>query len=105
MVADSRYRLQAREECPDSRVAELAGTFLEAWPELLRSLRPISAAPIGGVRRVAVEAGFLSHAEWLRLAEATPDVELVPVEGFVEEQRRVKEPTELRADRGRLRRG
>jgi Xaa-Pro aminopeptidase len=43
---------------------------------------------------VAVEAGFLSHAEWLRLAEAAPDVELVPVEGLIEEQRRVKEPAE-----------
>lgn len=95
VVADSRYRIQAQEECPASRVADVVGSFVEAWPELLRSLRPISAAATDEARRVAVEGGFLSHAEWLRLAEATPDVELVPVEGFVEEQRRVKEPAEL----------
>jgi Xaa-Pro aminopeptidase len=95
VTADSRYRLQAHEECPDSRIADLAGTFVDAWPGLLADLRPISAAPDAGVRRVAVEAGSLSHAEWLRLAEATPDVQLVPVEGLVEAQRRIKEPAEL----------
>ncbi len=95
VVADSRYRLQAAEECPDSRVAELPGTFLEAWPDLLGSLRPISLGAAAGPRRIAVEAGFLSHAEWLRLAEAAPGVELVPVEGLVEEQRKVKEAEEL----------
>jgi len=94
VVADSRYRFQAHEECPASRVADPVGSFVDAWPELLGGLRPISGAADGGVRRVAVEAGFLSHAEWLRLVEAAPDVELVPVEGLIEEQRRVKEPAE-----------
>ena len=32
VVADSRYRLQALEECPDSRIVDLAGSFEEAWP-------------------------------------------------------------------------
>ena len=32
---------------------------------------------------------------WQRLAEAAPDVELVPVEGWVEADRAVKEPAEL----------
>ena len=95
VTADSRYRLQAHEECPDSRIADLSGTFVDAWPGLLADLRPISTAQDVGVRRVAVEAGSLSHAEWLRLANAAPAVELVPVEGFVEAQRRVKEPAEL----------
>jgi Xaa-Pro aminopeptidase len=95
VVADSRYRLQAAEQCPASRVADVPGAFVEAWPELLRGLRPIRAAAADGVRRIGVEASFLSHAEWLRLAEATPDVELVPLEGLVEEQRRVKEPAEM----------
>jgi Xaa-Pro aminopeptidase len=48
-----------------------------------------------GARRVAVEAGFVSHAVWGRLAAAAPDVELVPVEGWVEEDRAVKEPAEI----------
>jgi Xaa-Pro aminopeptidase len=95
VVADSRYRLQAAQECPGSRVADLAAGFVDAWPELLGSLRPISGPADGGVRRIAVEAGFLSHGEWLRLAAATPALELLPVEGLIEELRQVKEPAEL----------
>jgi hypothetical protein len=37
-----------------------------------------------GARRVAVEAGFVAHATWERMAASTPKVELVPVEGWVE---------------------
>jgi Xaa-Pro aminopeptidase len=44
---------------------------------------------------VAVEAGFVSQAVFGRLAAAAPDVELVPVEGWVEADRSVKEPAEL----------
>ena len=47
------------------------------------------------VSRVAVEAGFVSHAMWERLAAAAPDVELVSAEGWVEEQRQTKEPSEI----------
>lgn len=93
VVADSRYRLQAQEECPDSRVADLSAGFAEAWPELVAGLRPLRAADHVG--RIGVEAGFLSHAEWLKLERAAPEVELVPVEGLVEDLRKVKEPTEL----------
>jgi Xaa-Pro aminopeptidase len=76
-------------------VADLPGAFADAWPDLVASLRPISGPTDAGVRRVAVEAGFLSHAEWLRLAETVPGIDLVPVEGLVEEQRKIKEPAEL----------
>ena len=48
-----------------------------------------------GARRVGVEAGFVSQAVWARLAAAAPDVELVPVEGWVETDRAVKEPAEV----------
>src|SRR6185369_15979290 len=48
-----------------------------------------------GVRRVAVEAGFVSHAVWERLAAAAPDVELVAMEGWVEADRATKEPAEI----------
>jgi Xaa-Pro aminopeptidase len=95
VVADSRYRLQAIEECPGSRIAALDGGFPEAWPALLASLRPIGSNHRAAVRRIGVEAGSLSHADWLQLAEATPSVELVPVDGFIEAQRQVKEPAEL----------
>ena len=94
VVADSRYRLQAHEECPASRVAGLVGEFAASWQELVASLRPITSHPEQGVRRLGVEADFLSHAAWLELAEAKPDLELVPVAGLVEGQRCIKEPAE-----------
>jgi Xaa-Pro aminopeptidase len=48
-----------------------------------------------GARRVGVEAGFVAQALWTRLAAAAPEVELVPVEGWVEADRAVKEPAEI----------
>jgi Xaa-Pro aminopeptidase/Xaa-Pro dipeptidase len=96
VIADSRYRLQAQEECPDSRVAAVSGSFAEAWPDLVAGLRPVSGdARATSVRRIGIEAAHLSHATWTQLAESTPALELVPVEGFVEEQRQTKEPAEL----------
>jgi Xaa-Pro aminopeptidase len=56
------------------------------WADLVGSV---------GARRVAVEAGFVSHAAWTALQAAAPDVELVPVEGWVETDRAVKEPAEV----------
>lgn len=87
VLADSRYTLQARDECPDARVEEVYNDFATRWPEIVSSL--------GAARRIALEAGFVSHATWQRLAAAAPDLELVPVEGWIEEQRQTKEPAEL----------
>ncbi|CAN5619911.1 Xaa-Pro peptidase family protein [soil metagenome] len=93
VLADSRYTAQAAEQCPDARLEGVYQDFAGRWPDLLASLRPISSA--NGLVRLAVEAGFVSHATWQRLAEASPAVELVPVEGWVEEQRQTKEPAEI----------
>lgn len=86
LFVDSRYAVQARREAPDARLEPVYGDLEARWPALLGSL---------GARRVAVEAGFLSHAAWTRLAAAAPAVELVPVEGWVETDRATKEPSEL----------
>ncbi|HEY3072162.1 MAG TPA: Xaa-Pro peptidase family protein [Candidatus Limnocylindrales bacterium] len=86
ILADSRYAIQAQAQAPEARPENVYGNFPERWPELVGSL---------GARRVGVEAGFVSHSLWTRLAEAEPSVELVPVEGWVEEIRAVKEPAEL----------
>jgi len=86
VLADSRYAIQARREAPDARVVEAYNDLPARWHEVMASL---------GARRVAVEAGFVSHAVWGRLAAAAPDVELVPVEGWVEAGRAVKEPAEI----------
>ena len=86
LLADSRYTIQARREAPETALREVYGDFAARWPELLREL---------GARRVGVEAGFVSHGTWLRMQAAAPDVELVPVEGWLEADRATKEPAEL----------
>ena len=85
-LADSRYTIQAHREAPDSNVVDVYHDLPSRWPELLASV---------GARRVALEAGFIPQATWSRLAAAAPDVELVPVEGWVEADRAMKEPAEL----------
>jgi Xaa-Pro aminopeptidase len=86
VLADSRYTIQVRREAPDARLVESYQDLAARWPELMASV---------GARRVAVEAGFVSYAAWQRLAAAAPDVELVPIEGWVEADRAVKEPAEI----------
>jgi Xaa-Pro aminopeptidase len=86
ILADSRYTIQARREAPDARLFEAYNDLPARWPELMATV---------GARRVAVEAGFVSHAVWERLAAAAPDVGLVPVEGWIEADRAVKEPDEI----------
>jgi len=87
VLADSRYTLQVEQQCPDARLERVYNDFLARWPQLLSS--------VGGPRRVAVEAGFVSHATWQRLAAAAPEIELVAAEGWVEQLREVKEPSEI----------
>jgi len=87
VLADSRYTLQVREQCPDARMEQVYNDIFSRWPELLASL--------GSPTRVGVEAGFVSYGMWKRLAEASAGVELVAAEGWVEELRQTKEPAEL----------
>ncbi|MEA2631167.1 MAG: Xaa-Pro aminopeptidase, partial [Chloroflexota bacterium] len=86
VLADSRYTIQARRQAPDARLFEAYRDLPSRWPELMASV---------GARRVALEAGFISHALWERLAAAAPDVGLVPVEGWIEADRAIKEPEEV----------
>lgn len=86
VLADSRYTIQARRQAPDTRLFEAYRDLPSRWPELMASV---------GARRVALEAGFISHALWERLAAAAPDVGLVPVEGWIEADRAIKEPEEV----------
>ena len=87
VLADSRYTIQARREAPEARLVEAYSDL----PEPLARARWRRSGRAGS----AVEAGFVSHAAWERLAAAAPDVELVPVEGWLEADRAVKEPAEI----------
>lgn len=86
LFVDSRYEEQAGREAPETRRETVYGDLPERWPALVTSL---------GARRVAVEATHVSQATWSRLAAAAPDVELVPIEGWIEADRATKEPTEI----------
>ena len=86
VLADSRYRIQAAREVTDARLVDARYDLSAAWPTLVASV---------GAKRVAVEAGLVSHALWLRLEAAEPDVELVPVEGWIEADREIKGPAEI----------
>lgn len=86
LLADSRYTIQARREAPDAVIEDVYGDLATRWPALVGQV---------GARRVGVEAGFVPHAVWLRLQAAAPDVELVPIEGWIEADRATKEPAEL----------
>jgi Xaa-Pro aminopeptidase len=84
VLADSRYTEQAEEQCPDARIAEAYNDLPTRWPAL-----------VAGHRRVAAEADVIPQALWSRLLAAEPAVELIPVDGWLQADRAVKEPAEL----------
>ena len=86
VLADSRYTIQAHREVTDGRIVDGPRELANAWAELVASV---------GARRVGVEADVMPHAVWRRLETAAQDVELVPIEGWVEQDRAIKEPAEL----------
>jgi Xaa-Pro aminopeptidase len=86
LFVDSRYEEQAAREAPETRRETVYGDLPERWPDLVASL---------GARRVGIEAAHVSQSTWQSLAAAAPDVELVPVEGWVEADRASKEPAEI----------
>jgi Xaa-Pro aminopeptidase len=86
VLADTRYDIQARREAPEARIVPGPRNLADGWAELVGSV---------GARRVGVEAALVPYGVWRRLEMAAPDVELVPVEGWVEADRAVKEPAEL----------
>jgi Xaa-Pro aminopeptidase len=85
LLADSRYTIQAQREAPETRLESVYHDFLSRWPAIVAAT---------GSHRIGVEAGFVPHATWQKLAAAAPDVELVAVEGWVEADRATKEPAE-----------
>ena len=86
VLSDSRYTIQVRREAPGARLESVYHDLPSRWPEIAASI---------GARRIGVEAAFMPYATWQKLAAAAPDVELVPIEGWIEEDRATKEPAEL----------
>jgi Xaa-Pro aminopeptidase len=85
VLADSRYTIQAHREVTEGQIADGPRDLAKGWAELVASV---------GALRVGVE-GVIPHAVWRRLQEAAPEVGLVPVEGWIEHDRAVKDPAEV----------
>jgi len=86
LLVDSRYTVQAARQAPDATLFECYHALPVRWPDLVKEAE---------LRRVALEAGFVPQLTWTQLREAAPDVDLVPVEGWLEADRQLKEPSEL----------
>jgi len=86
VIADSRYTIAVKRQAPDSTLFEANQQLVDLWPSLVET---------AGVKRVAIEAASIPHITWERLVAAAPEVELVAIEGWVEAQRQLKDPSEL----------
>ena len=106
MLADSRYRVQAREECPDARIEDVYNDLPARWPALLASLRAASAAVgHGRVARVAVEARLRQPRDVDPARRRRARMwSWSPAEGWIEELRAGQGAGRDGAHRGRLRR-
>lgn len=89
-VVDFRYFERAAHEAPDWEQARVSGTYEEALA---------AAAAAAGVRRLGIEGDHVTVGLDGRLGEQMPDVERVPVEGWVLSQRAVKDESEIGAIR------
>ncbi len=85
IVVDFRYYEQAERQAPGWTVAKLTRELQATLAELLQEAR---------VRRLAFEATSVSYATYQELAK-TEGVELVPIKGWVEGLRAVKDAQEL----------
>ncbi len=86
ILADSRYTIAVQRDCPGATLYEVEIQLIDTWADLVAT---------AGVQRVAIEAMTMPVLTWERLKAAAPNVELVPVEGWVEADRQHKEPSEL----------
>ena len=86
VLADSRYTIAVHRHAAESRLFECYNALTDRWADLVAS---------AGVQRVAIEAMTIPHLVWERLVAAAPDVELIPIEGWVEADRQHKEAAEL----------
>jgi len=90
LITDRRYEVEAGEEAPDCQVIFAEQGYLrEVASYLARLEQP----------RAGFESQHLTYANYRKLAELAEGAELVPTEGIVEEQRAIKDDTEIAAIR------
>lgn len=88
ILSDPRYTTQLSEECPDLELSiRVPGT-----PLLDDAQRVIRAAK---VKKLGIEAGTITLAEFQKLSEKLAEQTLVPTSGLVEELRLIKDAEEI----------
>ena len=92
LVTDSRYTLQAEHEAPQFEIMTLKQDLADGLPAWVTDM---------GTRTLGFEQDYLTWELHRRLNERlqalSPSVNLIPLNGLVEELREVKEPEEIRA--------
>jgi Xaa-Pro aminopeptidase len=88
LLTDARYLEQAHDQASDWTVRRTTGPMQHELPPLLAD---------AGVQRLGAEASILTHATWTAVADATPQIELVPVDAPLAELRMIKDKDEIEA--------
>jgi Xaa-Pro aminopeptidase len=96
VVSDERFRLDLRADCP-GLAARIRGPHRDTWQETADLIAG------RGWRRVAVEAGAMTVAQFDRLQALSPGVEWVKTFGLVEGLRAIKTAEEVEATREAVR--
>ena len=88
VLTDFRYYEQVRRQSPDWTLVEISGD--RNYPAHIAALAGEHSA-----RQIRVETDFLTHDAYVKLAEALPGAELIPMDGVPERLREIKDPAEL----------
>lgn len=86
LITDFRYVEQAAQQAPDFTVVRHERDILECVGEQVKK---------GGVKRLAFEKDHVTYSLYQKLASFTEGIELVPVQGIIEELRLMKTPEEI----------
>jgi Xaa-Pro aminopeptidase len=87
LITDFRYVEQAGQQAPDFTVVRHERDILQCVGEEVKKQ---------GVKRLAFEQDYVTYALYQKLAGCTQGVELVPVQGMIEELRLIKTPEEIK---------
>ena len=86
LLTDFRYQEQAAMECPAYEIITFTGTFTEKLVEIISQSKTAN---------LACEGDFITHKQFLTMEKNLENINLQPVNEFVEGLRLVKEDSEI----------
>lgn len=87
LITDFRYDEQARAQSPHCKVVMAPGTLLDSLEQLAGEI---------GLRRLGCEGDYMTYQQFNALKEKLKECEVVPLAGYVEELRAVKDDLEIK---------